>query len=155
MIHFEHPQILWFLLLIPLFVGVWIWLILRNKKRLEQFADSIGTTIYFDSLYTNAIRISHQWFAAKSSAEFSVKETDNILERFCDGKYMPLSSITEFATFPNASYPWSEYLLEQYVAYFSEKFYLLHGNYNKNCVVGAIVRKTFPATLRCCKEAAP
>lgn len=111
-------------------------------EELEQFADSIGTTIYFDSLYTNAIRISHQWFAAKDSAEFSVKETDNMLERFCDGKYMPLSSITEFATFPNASYPWTEYLLEQYVAYFSEKFYLLHGNYNKNCAVGAIVRKT-------------
>ena len=29
---------------------------------LEQFAESIGTTIYFDSLYTNAIRISHKWF---------------------------------------------------------------------------------------------
>ncbi len=40
MIHFEHPQILWFLLLIPLFVGLWIWILLRNKKRLEQFADS-------------------------------------------------------------------------------------------------------------------
>lgn len=111
-------------------------------EELKQFADSIGTTIYFDSLYTNSVRISHQWFVAKSSAKFSVKETDTILERFCDGKYMSLSSVTEFATFPNASYPWTEYLLEQYVAYFSEKFYLLHGNYNKNCAVGAIVRKT-------------
>lgn len=111
-------------------------------EELDQFADSIGTAIYFDSLYTNAIRISHQWFVTKSSAEFAVKETDTILERFCEGKYMPLSSIKEFATFPDASYPWTEYLLEQYVAYFSEKFYLLHGNYNKNCAVGAIVRKT-------------
>lgn len=40
MIHFEHPKILWLLLLIPLFVGIWIWLIHRNKKRLAQFADS-------------------------------------------------------------------------------------------------------------------
>ena len=39
MIHFEHPQILWFLLLIPLGVGLWIWLSIRNKRRLEQFAD--------------------------------------------------------------------------------------------------------------------
>ena len=39
-------------------------------------------------------------------------------------------------------YPWTEYLLEQYVAYFSEKFYLCHGNYNKNCAVGAIVKRS-------------
>ena len=39
MIHFEHPVILWFLLLIPVFTGLWIWFLFRNKKRLEQFAD--------------------------------------------------------------------------------------------------------------------
>ena len=40
MIHFQHPQILWFLLLIPACVGAWIWLRYRNRKRLEAFADS-------------------------------------------------------------------------------------------------------------------
>ncbi len=39
MIHFEHPAILWTLLLIPLFVGLWIWQQYRNRKRLEEFAD--------------------------------------------------------------------------------------------------------------------
>jgi Ca-activated chloride channel family protein len=39
MIHFQHPQILWFLLLIPACVGAWIWLLFRNKRRLEAFAD--------------------------------------------------------------------------------------------------------------------
>ena len=39
MIHFQHPKILWFLLLIPIFVGAWIWLQYRNRKRLEEFAD--------------------------------------------------------------------------------------------------------------------
>ena len=39
MIHFQHPRILWLLLLIPLFVGVWVWQLYRNKKRLEGFAD--------------------------------------------------------------------------------------------------------------------
>ena len=111
-------------------------------KELEQFADSIGTTIYFDSLYTHALRISHQEFVAKKNVRFSIKETDSVLERLCEGNYMPLSSVKEFAIFPNASYPWTEYLLEQYVAYYSEKFYLCHGNYNKNCAVGAIVKRT-------------
>ena len=109
---------------------------------LEQFAESIGTTIYFDSLYTNAIRISHEWFTSKGGAKFSVKETDPVLDRFCDGDYIPLQDVKEFALFPESSFPWTEYLLEQYVAFYSEKFYLMHGNYNKNCAVGAIVRKT-------------
>ena len=113
-----------------------------SLDELEQFADSIGTTIYFDSLYTNAARISHQWFVAKESIQFSVLETDRVLDRFCDGSYIPISAVTEFAVLPEASFPWTEYLLEQYVAFFSEKFYLMHGNYNKNCAVGAIVRKT-------------
>ncbi len=39
MIHFEHPAILWLLLFIPAFVGLWVWLQLRNRKRLQQFAD--------------------------------------------------------------------------------------------------------------------
>lgn len=109
---------------------------------LEQFAESIGTTIYFDSLYTNAIRISHEWFTSKGGAKFSVKETDAVLDRFCDGDYIPLQDVKEFALFPESSFPWTEYLLEQYVAFYSEKFYLMHSNYNKNCAVGAIVRKT-------------
>ena len=109
---------------------------------LEQFAESIGTTIYFDSLYTNAIRISHKWFVSKGGTKFSVKETDAVLDRFCDGDYIPLQDVKEFALFPESSFPWTEYLLEQYVAFYSEKFYLMHGNYNKNCAVGAIVRKT-------------
>jgi len=118
----------------------------KNKSQfsieeLIQFADSIGTGIYFGPLYTNVIRISQQWFASKSNAHFSVKETDAVLERFCSGKYMPLCAIQEFAVFPEASFPWTEYLLEQYVAFFSEKFYLLHGDYSKNCTVGAIVKK--------------
>lgn len=114
-----------------------------SLDELEQFADSIGTTIYFDSLYTNAIRISHKWFVSKESARFSVLETDAVLDRFCDGNYMPIGDATAFALFPDASYPWTEYLLEQYVAFFSEKFYLMHGNYNKNCAVGAIVTFVF------------
>ena len=114
---------------------------LFSIEELIQFADSIGTDIYFGPLYTNVIRISQQWFASKSNAHFSVKETDAVLERFCSGKYMPLCAIQGFAVFPEASFPWTEYLLEQYVAFFSEKFYLLHGDYSKNCTVGAIVKK--------------
>lgn len=39
MIHFEHPDILWLLLIIPATVALWLLMRIRNHKRLEQFAD--------------------------------------------------------------------------------------------------------------------
>lgn len=39
MIHFEHPHILWLLVLVPLGVALWLWLQRRNRRQLEQFAD--------------------------------------------------------------------------------------------------------------------
>lgn len=39
MIHFEHPHILWFLLLVPLATGVWILLRRHKRKMLDRFAD--------------------------------------------------------------------------------------------------------------------
>lgn len=108
---------------------------------LEQFAESLGTVIYFDALYTYASRISDKRFVTKNDVNFSVDETDRAIERVFTGDYIPINSVTEFALFPDASFPWNEYLLEQYVAFFSKKFRLLHGNFNKNSTVGAIVRK--------------
>jgi len=109
---------------------------------IDQFATNIGTTIYFDALYSNAVRISHEEFVSKENVHFSVDATDAVLERLCKGKYIPLGSISDYAAFPEASFRWTEYLLEQYVAFYSKKFCLLHGNYNKDCTVGAIVRKS-------------
>lgn len=40
MIHFEHPTLLYLLLLLPALIGVWIWLRHCGKKRLSTFADS-------------------------------------------------------------------------------------------------------------------
>lgn len=108
---------------------------------LEQFAGSIGTTIYFDALYAHAIRINRRDFVPKADVHFSVERTDAVLEQLCQGDYLPLCSITEFVAFPEASFPWTDYLLEQYVAFFSEKFQLLHAGYGKSCAAGAIVRR--------------
>ena len=39
MIHFQHPDLLYLLLLLPLFLVVWIWMQHKGKQRLAQFAD--------------------------------------------------------------------------------------------------------------------
>ena len=100
-------------------------------------------------MYTNAIRISHKWFASKGGAKFSVKETDAIIDRFCDGDYIPLQDVKEFALFPESSFPWTEYLLEQYVAFYSEKFYLmLRDDASYRAIVDALVDFSDDAYVR-------
>jgi hypothetical protein len=112
-------------------------------EELEQFSESIGSkVIYFDALYKTASRVSENKFVRKDYVEFQVKETDAVLDRFCTGNYVPITEINNFGIFPDASYPWNEYLLENYTAFHSEKYRLLHTGFNKNTVVGVIVKKS-------------
>lgn len=40
MIHFQHPQLLWLLCLIPILIGIYIWVRIARKHRLARFADN-------------------------------------------------------------------------------------------------------------------
>lgn len=110
-------------------------------SELLVFAENMGSTIYFDALYQNAARINQEQFVSRDGVSFRVKETDKALERFCTGSYLALPEITDFGIFPEASHPWTPYLLEHYVAFHSKRYYLMHGGYNRNTVVGAMVKK--------------
>lgn len=110
-------------------------------SELLAFAENMGSTIYFDVLYQNAARVSQEQFVSRDDVSFRVKETDKALGRFCTGNYLALPEITDFGIFPEASHPWTPYLLEHYVAFHSKRYYLMHGGYNRNTVVGAMVKK--------------
>lgn len=110
-------------------------------SELLAFAENMGSTIYFDALYQNAVRVSQEHFVSRDDVSFQVKETDKALGRFCTGRYLALPEIIDFGIFPEASHPWTPYLLEHYVAFHSKRYYLMHGGYNKNTVVGAMVKK--------------
>ena len=105
------------------------------------FAEEMGTIVYWDSLYENALRISENEFIAKNLAIFQTEEIDSLLEKFCRGNYMAVGTITDFWEFPYSEYSWNNYLFFFFFSYFSKKFELMHNGYNRNCVVGAIVRK--------------
>ncbi|WP_194611683.1 hypothetical protein [Clostridium vitabionis] len=109
---------------------------------LALVSDIGSKVIYFDSLYEYATRISETNFVRKDYVSYQTKETDRVLNRFCPGAYVPISEIDNFGLFPDASYPWNQYLLENYLAFHSELFELMHTGYNNNCVVGAMVRKS-------------
>ncbi|MBS5594069.1 MAG: hypothetical protein KHX08_01365 [Clostridiales bacterium] len=112
-----------------------------TMDELMAFANSMGTVVYFDSLYKNAVRVSKDRFVNRDDVQFQVKETDRILDKYCKGNYLPLADIKDFAIFPEASHPWNIFLLEQYVASFSDRYYIMHGRYNKKAVAGAMVKK--------------
>lgn len=111
-------------------------------QELLTFAVNMGTTrIYFDSLYQSAARISQDIFVSKEKVSFQVKETDKVLDRFCTRDYLALPQIKNFGIFPEASHPWTLYLLEHYLAFHSDHYYLMHGRFNQNFAVGAMVKK--------------
>lgn len=109
---------------------------------LLAFSKEMGTTIYFDAVYENALRINENTFVSKDQAAFRVEETDAIIDRFCIGNYVPLSAFREFGIFPDAGFPWTIYLMECYAAFYSDRYTLIHGGYNQNCAVGAVAKKS-------------
>ena len=111
-------------------------------SELQSLANNLATVIYFDSVYENSLRISRDQFVSKSAAQFSIHETDEVLDRICTGKYMPIQGVTNFGIFPYAGYPWNSFLLEHYVANYSQKYMILHSNFNGTECAGAIVKRS-------------
>ncbi len=109
---------------------------------LNNLKQSLDTTIYFEAVYDNSLRISQTEFVSKELARFDINETDEVIDRFCTEAYIPLSEISHFGSFPDAGFIWNSYLLEHYVASYSLNFKLLHTSFNANSCVGAIVKRS-------------
>lgn len=108
---------------------------------LNVLKQELDSTIYFDEIYANSLRISQNEFVSQDMAQFDVEATDEAIGRICTGQYMSLQEIRDFGTFPYAGYPWNEYLLEHFVANYSQKFMLLHIGFSANVCAGAIVKQ--------------
>ena len=111
---------------------------------LNVLKQELGSTIYFDEIYAHSLRISQREFVSLDMAQFDVEATDEAIARICTGQYMSLQEIRDFGTFPYAGYPWNEYLVEAFVANYSQKFRLLHIGYSANVCAGAIVKQASP-----------
>lgn len=110
-------------------------------QELLTFAENIGSTVYFDALYKNAVRVSQEQFVGKDSVSFNVKDTDRILNQFCTSAYCAITDVKDFGIFPEASHPWTIFFLESYLAHYSERYCLMHNGYGQNVAVGAMVKR--------------
>lgn len=111
-------------------------------SELQSLANNLATPIYFEAIYENSLRISRDQFVAKIAAHFPVEAMDEALDRICIGKYIPLLEATNFSAFPYVGFPWNIFLLEHYVASYSQKYMLLHSSFNGTECAGAIVKRS-------------
>lgn len=111
-------------------------------SELQSLANSLATPIYFEEIYENSLRISRDQFVAKTAAQFPVEAIDAALDRICAGKCISLLEVTNFGAFPYVGFPWNSFLLEHYVASYSQKYMLLHSSFNGTECAGAIVKRS-------------
>ena len=108
---------------------------------LKELKKNLGTEIYLGAVYSSSLRINQNEFVSRDNAAFKIAETDEVLDILCPDKYIPISSVTNFSIFPEAGFPWNEYLLGHYVDRFSKKYKLLSNGYGISKCTGAIVRR--------------
>lgn len=107
---------------------------------LKNFASEMNTSIYWDSVMREMVRVSENEFVRKDLISFDVTLIDDILKEMCSENYMSLKDVSLFLHFPNIGYSWNLYVLESYLYHSSKEFKLLHASFCQNDVCGAMVK---------------
>ena len=110
--------------------------------QLNSLKNDLNTPIYFAAVYQNSLRINKEEFVSPEQAKFDVSATDVAIDRFCQGEYVSIKEISLFGAFPDAGFPWNEFLLQHYVANYSKNYKLLHAGFTAGYAVGAIVKQS-------------
>ncbi len=108
---------------------------------LKKFASELNTVIYWDSVYSEMVRINQNEFVRRDQIHFDVEQIDAVLDNFIQGDYTTIKTINLFLHFPTIDVPWNNFVLESYVAHYSQKFILLHTSYSATDCCGAVLRK--------------
>ena len=110
---------------------------------LIKLQEQIGVgNVYFDAVNEVAARINQTDYVPNGALSFDKNAIDSVMEQFVPNAICSIKQASNFAVYPSTCYPWTEYLLESYVAKFSEKFKLFHIGYTEGKCVGAIVKKS-------------
>lgn len=107
---------------------------------LKQFASELNTVIYWDSVYSEMVRVNQNEFVRRDQIHFDIEQTDYVLDKLIQSAYTPIKTINLFLHFPAIDVPWNNFVLESYVAHYSKKFKLLHASYTATDCCGAMVR---------------
>lgn len=108
---------------------------------IKQFASELNTVVYWDSVYSEMIRVNQKEFVRRDQIHFDIEQTDAVLDSLILKAYVPIKAINLFLHFPTIDVPWNNFVLESYVGHYSKKFRLLHAGYTAIDYCGAIVRQ--------------
>ncbi|MCY1714914.1 hypothetical protein [Caproiciproducens galactitolivorans] len=115
-----------------------------SLSELKDFANSLGVVIYWSDILQEMVRISPTSLIRKDCVHFQVEATDELLELYCPGDYIPIGDVELFLQFPSTGVPWNTFVLESYVMQASRKFRMAQASISQSGVYGAIVRKNSP-----------
>ena len=110
-------------------------------EELRQFSKDMNTIIYWETVYEEMVRVSQEEFIRKDQVHFDICATDSVLDELIDGDYEVLQNFKLFLHFPVIDVRWNSFVLESYVANYSQNFKLLHASYTATGCYGAVVRK--------------
>lgn len=114
-----------------------------SLSALVNLKEQIGVGgVYFDSVNEIASRINENDYVPNGALSFNEDAIDELLERIITGNQASIKEASNFAIYPSTCQPWTEYLLESYVAKFSKKFKLIHICYAESKCSGAIVKRS-------------
>ena len=119
----------------------------RNSDRLtlanlKELAGEVNSTIYWDDIFREMVRVSENEFVNRKRIRFSVPDADAALEILCPGDYLPIQDISLWAHFPPLKVPWNGYVLESYLLQDSAKFRLERVSASESGFYGVIVRNS-------------
>lgn len=111
---------------------------------LSAFASELPASIYWESTFRGAVRVSETEFVNRKQVKFDVVATDKVLEIFCPEDYLPLQDVSSamMMHLPPCGYQWNGYLLLSYVYGFSRMFRLSYNSLGKVGCYGAMVRRS-------------
>ncbi len=110
---------------------------------LINLKEQIGVgNVYFEAINEVSSRINDNDYVPNEALQFDSAAIDAVLNQIVIGNMCSLKEASNFAIYPSTCYPWTEYLLESYVAKYSDEFKLCHGGYAEGKCCGAVVKKT-------------
>lgn len=109
--------------------------------QLDMLKNDLATSIYFDDIYANSLRVNKDDFVSKDQAKFDIDATDSAIGQFFHGDFISIKDISLFGGFPDAYFPWNYFLLQHYVANYSKEYKLIHAGFNAGKPVGAVVKR--------------
>jgi hypothetical protein len=110
---------------------------------LINLKEQIGVgNVYFEAVNEVSSRINDNDYVPNEALQFDSATIDAVLNQIVIGNMCSLKEASNFAIYPSTCYPWTEYLLESYVAKYSDEFKLCHGGYAEGKCCGAVVKKS-------------